>query len=313
MCADIENESDETMLFCASCGIAGVDDIKLKKCTGCHLIRYCSIKCQKDHRPKHKRACRKRAAEIRDELLFKQPESTHIGDCPICMIPLSLDMSKSTIHPCCSKEICKGCLYANLGRMKEGRLKFTCPFCRETLVRSQEESEKQRMKRVEMNDPVALREEGKAQQRKGHYEKAFEYYTKAAKLGEKEAHFLLSTLYLNGHGVEKDRQKSTYHQEEAAIGGHPGARYVLGQHESFFGNADRAVRHYVIAATQGHDRAINALTEMFKEGYVEKDDLAAALRAHKAAVDATKSPQREAEEEFQRARLARKLENTNLS
>ena len=169
------------------------------------------------------------------------------------------------------------------------------------------------MKRVEMNDPVALREEGKAQQRKGHYERAFEYYTKAAKLGEKEAHFLLSTLYLNGHGVEKDRQKSTYHQEEAAIGGHPGARYVLGQHESFFGNADRAVRHFVIAATQGHDRAINALTEMFKEGYVEKDDLAAALRAHKAAVDATKSPQREAEEEFQRARLARKLENTNLS
>jgi len=31
----------------------------------------------------------------------------------------------------------------------------------------------------------------------------------------------------------------------------------------------------------------------FKAGFVSKDDLAAALRAHQAAEDATKSPQRE--------------------
>ena len=34
----------------------------------------------------------------------------------------------------------------------------------------------------------------------------------------------------------------------------------------------------------------------FKSGFVGKEDLAATLRAHKAAVDATKSPQREAVE-----------------
>ena len=33
-------------------------------------------------------------------------------------------------------------------------------------------------------------------------------------------------------------------------------------------------------------------------GFVEKEDLDSAFRAHKAAVDATKSPQREAEEKF---------------
>ena len=32
---------------------------------------------------------------------------------------------------------------------------------------------------------------------------------------------------------------------------------------------------------------------MFKGGDLSKDDLAASLRAHKASVDATKSPQRE--------------------
>ena len=37
--------------------------------------------------------------------------------------------------------------------------------------------------------------------------------------------------------------------------------------------------------------------ERFREGEVEKEDLTSALRAHKAAVDATKSPQRKAAEE----------------
>eukprot|EP00985_Skeletonema_marinoi_P002564 scaffold1057_cov203-Skeletonema_marinoi.AAC.12 len=52
------------------------------------LVRYCSDECQRDHKPYHKEACKNQAAELRDELLFKQPESTHLGDCPICMIPL---------------------------------------------------------------------------------------------------------------------------------------------------------------------------------------------------------------------------------
>ena len=49
----------ETTLSCASCGIAGVDDIKLKDCDDCDLVKYCSVKCQKDHRPKHKKECKK--------------------------------------------------------------------------------------------------------------------------------------------------------------------------------------------------------------------------------------------------------------
>eukprot|EP00985_Skeletonema_marinoi_P006192 scaffold2689_cov70-Skeletonema_marinoi.AAC.15 len=68
------------MSCCASCGVtAEVDDIKLKNCTACYLVKYCSVKCQKDHRPQHKRECKKRMAELRDEFLFKQPESSHLG------------------------------------------------------------------------------------------------------------------------------------------------------------------------------------------------------------------------------------------
>ena len=45
---------------CACCGIAGVDDIKLKDCDDCDLVKYCSDECQEDHRPKHEEECKKR-------------------------------------------------------------------------------------------------------------------------------------------------------------------------------------------------------------------------------------------------------------
>lgn len=58
--------------------------------------------------PHHKDACKKRAAEIRDEILSKQPESSHLGDCPICLLTLYLDYDDSTMMSCCSKVICEG-------------------------------------------------------------------------------------------------------------------------------------------------------------------------------------------------------------
>ena len=37
-----ELEADE-MSRCASCGVVGGDDVKLKKCTSCHLVRYYGV------------------------------------------------------------------------------------------------------------------------------------------------------------------------------------------------------------------------------------------------------------------------------
>src|SRR5210317_1376516 len=97
---------------CASCGKVAVDDVKLKKCA-CNLVKYCSVGCQKNHRPQHKKACKKRMAEIRDDRLFTQPEESHLGECPICCLPLSLDPNKFSLNSCCCKHTCDGCDYAN--------------------------------------------------------------------------------------------------------------------------------------------------------------------------------------------------------
>ena len=111
-------------------------------------------------------------------------------------------------------------------------------------------------------------------------------------------------MYIHGHGVEKDEVKSIHYAEEAAIGGHPAARYNLGCDEwNHSKNYDRAVKHWIIAATQGDDNSINSLMREFKMGHVSKEDLASALRAHQAAVDATKSTQREAVKKFYRQHI----------
>ena len=56
----------------------------------------------------------------------------------------------------------------------------------------------------------------------------------------------------------------------------------------------------MISATHAEDRSMKPLMDLFKEGYVSKEDLTSALRAYQTAVNATKSPQREAAEVFYR-------------
>ena len=91
--------------------------------------------------------------------------------------------------------------------------------------------------------------------------------------------------------------------EEAAIGGHPVARYNLGCYEWNNGRPERAMKHCIIAAKLGYDDALEVVKKGFAKGLVGKDDYAAALRGHQAAVDATKSQQREAAYRARRERV----------
>jgi hypothetical protein len=292
------NNDEVVEEVCANCSKAAVDNIKLKICTACKLVKYCSVVCQKNHRPQHKKACKKRLAEIKDDRLFRQPDESYLGECPICCLPMPLDLDKSRLNPCCCKRICDGCAHANQQRERGQGLEQRCAFCREELPKNQEEAHQKLMERAKANDPVAFSEMGKKCDREGDHEGAVEYYTKAAQLGDIEAHFNLSIMYQLGEGVEKDPKKSVYHWEEAAIGGHPNARFNLGAYEGNNGRKERAMEHFIIAAKLGYDEALEEVKKCFMKGYGSKDDYAAALRGHQAAVDATKSEQRETAEEY---------------
>ena len=176
--------------------------------------------------------------------------------------------------------ICNGCHHANKMREADASLDPSCPVCRESMMKvTADELEKHMMKRIEANDPVAMTHEGVEQTQKGDYSSAFEYFTRAAELGDVEAHFELAALYRDGHGVEKDKQKKIHHLELAAIGGHPYARYALGCEEwdnndwDNNDNAERAMKHWIIAASLGDDRPIQFMIEMSRRDMSAKTTL----------------------------------------
>ena len=107
-------------------------------------------------------------------------------------------------------------------------------------------------------------------------------------------------MYWKGAGVEKDWIKSVIHAEQAAIGGHPKARNNLGVYEFDIGNFERAKKHWIIAANLGNEKSLKLLKDLYADGYASKEDYADALRAYQAAVEATKSPERDEAEEIQR-------------
>jgi len=114
-------------------------------------VKYCSDNCQEIQREQHEEECMKRKAELHDKQLFTHPDSSHLGECPLCFLPMPLDQ-KSTFYSCCCKVVCRGCEIAD--RITSGG--DNCPFCREPAADDDEENYKRIMKRVKANDPAVM-------------------------------------------------------------------------------------------------------------------------------------------------------------
>ena len=162
---------------------------------------------------------------------------------------------------------------------------------------TENEEDKTRLTRAKANDPLALQLLGAKLRGEGDYKSAFKYWSMAADLRNAEAHYQLALMFALGHGVEQNEAMFLHHSEESAINGHHIARYNLGCYEKENHRMTRAVSHFLIGANLGCDDAVNMLREMYSQGFVKKDDFAAALRAHQAAVSARKSPERAVAEE----------------
>ena len=274
---------------CAACGKGGDS---LKACTACKLVKYCGVDCERSHRPQHKMECTKRAAELHDEALFRQPPSRE--ECPICFLTLPIRDDQMLYKACCGKTICDGCSLASAEESDTD----PCPFCRKPAARSNAEARKRLEMRVESNDPEAitimgdwyLRGDRGLQQ---DIDKALELLHKAAELGSIGAHSILGNIYLTGSVVQANYRKAKYHLEIAAIAGHVKARYNLGVIEGKSGNLHRAVKHLMISASEGHGKSLKGVQVGYRDGVVTKDDFEKTLRAHQKSLDEVKSERRD--------------------
>jgi TPR repeat protein len=240
------------------------------------------------------KACRKRAAELHDEALFKEPPPEH-GDCPICFIRLPTMDTGQKYYDCCGKKICSGCCYAdvydNLGNIIAGE---KCPFCRTPVPTTDEEIIKRRKKRMELGDAYAFFLMGN-NYFYGHCgmpqnsAKAVEFWGKAGKKGYAN----LGNSYNIGEGVERDEKKAKHYLELAAMEGDSYARHNLGANEYNACNYDRALKHYMIAVRCGDTDSVKNIQRMYMYGHATKDQYAHALQSHQAYINEIKSDQRE--------------------
>jgi TPR repeat protein len=283
------------------------------------LVKYCNATCQHKHWPKHKKICKQRAAELRDEALFKDPPAKE--DCPICFLPMPVkllccvslppatllsvpiydyaqaneelgDMDTEGYYPCCGKSICRGCVDSFYKSGNIGK----CPFCSsDRSSRTREEKNEDLMKRAEANDAASIcllanfYQHGLNGLQQDHA-KAMELYTRAAELGCSKAHSYLADLfYLGG-----DMKKAKFHFEAGAMAGNEVMRNNLGIMEYKSGNMEQAMRHWKIAASAGFFPAMYHLITFFKQGVVSRDSINSTVIAYNNSCAEMRSESRNA-------------------
>ena len=222
------------------------------------------------------------AAGLCDESLFKQPPPQE--DCPICFVPMPSEFNTiASFHSCCGKIVCIGCVHSCGRSSTSGRYK--CPFCNGKVEEDDKQMMKQMRKRVKANDVNTLAELGCFYANGSHglrkdWNMAVKLWTRAAELGSSRARNAIGTAYLLGKGVEIDMKKARHHLELAAMEGHETARYALGRMDNDIGYAERAIKHWVISASAGHDLSMTAIRSSFEQGLLERDAYKVTLKAY---------------------------------
>ena len=299
MSTDDNNKDSGITNTCANCGKEGSD--VTNTCNKCKSVMYCNAACKKKHRHKHKKDCEEhlrlaaeRAAELHDELLFKQPPPNE--DCHICFLQMPSLTTGWRYHTCCGKTICSGCCYANARMDLKKQL---CAFCRTRAHSPDKEKLERTKKRVEIGDAIAIQIMGNYYYEgvlglPQDYTKALELWHQAGELGSTEAYHNIACAYNNGVGVGMDKQKAEHYCELAAMEGHAGARHKLGLIEERKGNVDRALKHWMIATEKGYKNSLKKIKCIYSNGHATKDDCySVALQVYEEYLNKVKSNQRD--------------------
>ena len=274
--------------ICANCGKEDASNV----CNKCKMLKYCNAACKKKHKSKHKKACERRVAELRDIELFKEPPPDE--DCPICFLRLPRLKSGWRYQSCCGKVICSGCIHAPVYDDKGNAMNNKiCAFCRTPTPASDKEIMQNFMERVEVDDAQAMSNLGTLYSLGSHglpqdITKAFELWERAAELGYVPAYQCIGNAYL-----EIDMKEAVYNWELAAMRGDSVARHNLGLYEHKAGNVERALKHYLMSVKGGSSGSLKNIKDLYSKGKATKDEYAKALRSYQAYLSEVKSSQRD--------------------
>ena len=241
-------------------------------------------------------------------------------ECVLCCYPLPLKPEESQYQACCGETICYGCIIAQrrtltvgsnvqkpIAGSKEEDLEFIsmltsynslipCPFCRAESPDDDVEILKRLYNQIDnYKDPEAMNMlahdylDGECGLTRN-VKKAEELFKRSYDLGDPTAAQLLSSLYSE---QIPDQARMIEYEEEGARRGNLHCMNCLAKRAGLSGNFEESARHLTIAACSGHDPAMQNLMHLYRKKMLSKEDLATALRAHKAVHDKRKNEARE--------------------
>lgn len=200
---------------------------------------------------------------------------------------------------CCGKVICSGCYYAPVYDDQGNKVdNKKCPFCRTPPCDSDRETIRRFEKRMDLNDADAINQVGCFYHAgmygyRQDYTKALELFHRSGELGYPKAYCSIGYVYDRGRGEEVDKKKAMHYYELAAMGGDAQARSNLGMYEEEAGNTERALKHYMIAASAGDNDSLDCIKDMYSNGDATKEDYTTALQSYQTYLGEVKSKQRD--------------------
>ena len=236
------------------------------------------------------------ARNLQQRLMASGHERPEGDACEICFLLIELPMGQhSKLNACCMKRVCNGCSLAGHQR----GIYNICPFCRTPFTRDDASMLAMVQKRVDKGDAEAINLLGD-QCYQGNLglakdvPRAIELWTQATELGSVTAHYQLGdAYYYHGDDVAEDKPRSIHHWQQAAMEGHVLSRHALGVTEYQEGNHDLAMQHWMISAKMGHEKSLNCIKNIFKDGHATRAQYSEALLGYRDAMEEMKSPQRE--------------------
>jgi TPR repeat protein len=118
--------------------------------------------------------------------------------------------------------------------------------------------------------------------------------TKRPELGYTEAYNNLGVICEKGvGGASKDETKAKQYFEKAAMEGCSNARNTLGCIAADAGSFDRAIKHWLIAASCGNLDAVNNIKKAMTIGHATMDHYSPALQGYQQYVNDVRSEQRD--------------------
>ena len=221
--------------------------------------------------------------------LFCQPE---VDSCDICCLQFCVNTDSSVVKVYCSKTICCGCMWSII-RSADKEKEMQCLYCR-TTFNSKQEYLDMLIHKADFNEASAgaMCELGSRyyygkQGLQKYVAKSIKIWTDLARtFTHQEVCYYLGFLFRK---VAPNMNRARYYFEKAAILGNAKARFIVGQ-----ATPDRkdALKHFEIAARQGHKKSMTYLLKACAEGEIEKGLHESILRAHHDIVKSTESDSR---------------------